>query len=806
MSIDFVRTDSEPVAFSLEEILNRPKAAAVQMRAAKRKRQSRLSKYRWIASIGTLLVLFPMMLWMSGVLSVQTPNGTIVFDKLPENADVFVDGKEVQVTWDKGREKAMVSIVPGTHQVKVVDGEQTSMGERVTIGSGQKRSLSVRWSDHQRVPNATPIGSAPTIDKQTGQVDLSEEAKKLLSRQLLLNPGNEEPLVEGQVADWQSEGVAWNAKPLNGNDTPAFFGRRYFAALESQSAELSQVVDITPLASRIDLDTIQVTFRGATISWLADHPDTSEAILEYLAADRSTSLLSITTGESNATDQWKRFELTQMAPKGARYLKVRLISHRRQGRSNDGYFDDLSLVLNDLEIAVDAKLDDQTSKVVSETESMREAKGSVDFISLWNGKDMAGWNFPFGQGVYAEKEGVLDVTYGRNLYEAIVTDRNDFANFHTKWTLRIDGTSPGGDSNIQFFLRSKYTPEDLSGWQFALGGKKAASVGTAGLGHFTLKTGGPPTAQHLSSVAGGEENDLVVTGEALPPLSRDEWHVVEFLARGNHIDMIVDQKLVTSVVDQLDRISYGQLALRAQWNTRIEFKSIETKELGKSEEANEYADKYLASVRGDQEVVETAMELEQQDSASLESQDTAKPISERLDAQPELLQNPGNEVVAGMAAVPGWVVEKGNWRKNTLEGFTPKEGQRYFQPENVKLAILSQTVTLEKFKRKVDAQSMLVRFRGYVQTDTHSNADQASLKVQYLDMKGAILHEFKSQDFHHQARWALVEHSQTIPEKTRAIRIVLVAERLGGVWNQGLFDDMSLKVLEVDKPIDKKGQ
>jgi serine/threonine protein kinase len=147
MSLDYASIDSEKPALSLEEILKRPKPAATQLRAAKRKTQSRRSKNGWIAAIVANLVLLPLTLWMAGVFSVKTPDGTIVFDKLPKDADVFVDGNKVQVTWNEGKDRATVTASAGERAVKILRGSDLVQGEKVMIKQGEECQLVVKWKE-----------------------------------------------------------------------------------------------------------------------------------------------------------------------------------------------------------------------------------------------------------------------------------------------------------------------------------------------------------------------------------------------------------------------------------------------------------------------------------------------------------------------------------------------------------------------------------------------------------------------------------------------------------------------------------
>ncbi len=91
-----------------------------------------------IAIIGVLL----MGMVATGILKVTTQDGVIVLEDLPREADVFIDGGKVRVSWPLGK-SAEISVPPGQRGVEVrLDGYRT-FGEKVSVESGGEGHMKV---------------------------------------------------------------------------------------------------------------------------------------------------------------------------------------------------------------------------------------------------------------------------------------------------------------------------------------------------------------------------------------------------------------------------------------------------------------------------------------------------------------------------------------------------------------------------------------------------------------------------------------------------------------------------------------
>jgi len=98
----------------------------------------------WIWPVAAGVVLLGLLiLWAPGVLKLETRDGVIVVENVPESAVVEVDGDKVTVHPLKG-EPVRIEAPPGKHYVIVKRGQDLLLGERVTLESGKPYRLSVR--------------------------------------------------------------------------------------------------------------------------------------------------------------------------------------------------------------------------------------------------------------------------------------------------------------------------------------------------------------------------------------------------------------------------------------------------------------------------------------------------------------------------------------------------------------------------------------------------------------------------------------------------------------------------------------
>ena len=114
-----------------------------------------LPRWFWPAVAAGVLLLGLVVAW-GVVLRVKTANGMIELVNLPKDAEVFVDGEEVAVTWPGGGKPAVVTVTAGKHKVMVKkDGLEIS-GDEVTVQAEGKEKFTVRFVPPTKPPHELP--------------------------------------------------------------------------------------------------------------------------------------------------------------------------------------------------------------------------------------------------------------------------------------------------------------------------------------------------------------------------------------------------------------------------------------------------------------------------------------------------------------------------------------------------------------------------------------------------------------------------------------------------------------------------
>jgi serine/threonine protein kinase len=131
---------------------------------------TRPAKKRWrigAAVAAAVLLLGLVGLWATGMFRVKTADGILVLDVSEPNADVFVDGEKVTVSWADGGKTAVIRVKPGTRKVEVKKDGFTAFGEEVEFQDSQRRVLTARLVSRGAAP-APAEGNAGDYDLTRG--------------------------------------------------------------------------------------------------------------------------------------------------------------------------------------------------------------------------------------------------------------------------------------------------------------------------------------------------------------------------------------------------------------------------------------------------------------------------------------------------------------------------------------------------------------------------------------------------------------------------------------------------------------
>ncbi len=160
------------------------------------------------------------------------------------------------------------------------------------------------------------------------------------AQNLVLNPGAEEPLPNGNLPAWEEVvGSTWGNL---GSPPPPFEGFLYFSCGNVASAEAAQSIDVTSDSCMIDAGLQPYYFSCRVRSRQQTPADQTRVVVEYRSAD-GTVLAEFNSGWYSNTDSWQLIENETTAPSGTRTVRIRLLTKRNTGNVNDAYFDDVRL-------------------------------------------------------------------------------------------------------------------------------------------------------------------------------------------------------------------------------------------------------------------------------------------------------------------------------------------------------------------------------------------------------------------------------------------------------------------------------
>lgn len=212
--------------------------------------------------------------------------------------------------------------------------------------------------------------------------------------ELVRNGGCEDALEGGNIPHWV-EVVGTNWTQRSSNPEP-YEGLNYFFAGAGATAELRQDVNLSEYADLVDWGGQWFHFSAWVRSWDQSPADVSQIIVQYL--DHNLAVLeNYNLGQYSNTSAWVQVTHSSIAPVGARYYRIRLLSIRYAGTNNDGYFDAVSLVTeipvlpapqnlelsvqgDDLHLGWDPVTQDSSGNPVSVSEYRVYAGDDPDFI------------------------------------------------------------------------------------------------------------------------------------------------------------------------------------------------------------------------------------------------------------------------------------------------------------------------------------------------------------------------------------------------------------------------------------------
>ena len=82
--------------------------------------------------------------WMGGVFKVKTPDGVIVLENVPKDAEVFVDGTKITLSWPGSGKPLEIRAVPGQRKIEVKKDGFATFAKELTVKADGSEEITVR--------------------------------------------------------------------------------------------------------------------------------------------------------------------------------------------------------------------------------------------------------------------------------------------------------------------------------------------------------------------------------------------------------------------------------------------------------------------------------------------------------------------------------------------------------------------------------------------------------------------------------------------------------------------------------------
>jgi serine/threonine protein kinase len=246
-----------------------------------------------------------------------------------------------------------------SHQSSSVAGGSLSTGK-----SGQTAVPTARGQNNAMTTSGAATATAAAQNNATPTA--TTIATHLLGQNLIVNGdaesggGATDGLTVVAVPGWTTiagafTAVAYNtiAFPQTTEPGPADRGKNFFAGgpglgRDNGTSTATQNIDVSPIAHAVDTDTISFALSGY-LGGYGEQGDEATLVLQFLGAgDKSlgqTSIGPVTASDRNSQTQLLMRSISGKVPAGTRSVTLMLIMKKFAFDYNDGYADNLSLVL-----------------------------------------------------------------------------------------------------------------------------------------------------------------------------------------------------------------------------------------------------------------------------------------------------------------------------------------------------------------------------------------------------------------------------------------------------------------------------
>jgi alpha-tubulin suppressor-like RCC1 family protein len=165
-------------------------------------------------------------------------------------------------------------------------------------------------------------------------------AENSLGENLLKNPGAEEG-----IEFWT---VNSNAYTVRLENPPPHSGNQYFfTGANIDEAVAYQEINLNSFLSLIENSEAKCTIEGYMRNYQGSDGDISQIVVQFLSDDASI-VETVESDKISNNEYWVQYKKEMLIPKSTVAIRFNLISTLRQDALNNGYFDDLSFIIDSI--------------------------------------------------------------------------------------------------------------------------------------------------------------------------------------------------------------------------------------------------------------------------------------------------------------------------------------------------------------------------------------------------------------------------------------------------------------------------
>jgi tRNA A-37 threonylcarbamoyl transferase component Bud32 len=117
---------------------------------------SRNRALRWAMVALGFFSAVALIVWATVVFQVRTPDGTIVLEQVPDGAEVFVDGRRIDVRLPGDKETVRIEAPPGKRELKITKGSFQAFTKQITLLAGKTETIKVNLTQPKEAEAKPP--------------------------------------------------------------------------------------------------------------------------------------------------------------------------------------------------------------------------------------------------------------------------------------------------------------------------------------------------------------------------------------------------------------------------------------------------------------------------------------------------------------------------------------------------------------------------------------------------------------------------------------------------------------------------